>query len=138
MTMMKDQPQESGEPRLEYRPQDRFGMAVAVATARGTVVADGPPRIFAFTEESVRFKLVNTTKEPVTFQFTPVGRDPFYEGARTMRVDPGKEKVAGMGELALRVRKDAALNGKPTRYKYKIHPVGQPENSIDPELDIYP
>jgi hypothetical protein len=125
-------PEQSG-PANEYRNQDRFGMAVAVALPKGTVVAPGPPRITAFEGESVRWKLLNTTKEPVTFELLFTERDPFEKGSYATSVAAGTS-----GELVRRIKAGAAVDKQATRYHYEIRVQDKPGTGIDPELDIYP
>ena len=92
---MKPEPRDQSGPAKEYRNQDRFGMAVAVTLPKGTVVAPGPPRITAFEGESVRWKLLNTTKEPVTFELLFPERDPFEKGPYATSVAAGTQRRAG-------------------------------------------
>lgn len=130
---MKPEPHAQGGPAKEYRNQDRFGMAVAVALPKGTVIAPGPPRITAFEGENVRWKLLNTTKEAVIFELLFVERDPFEKGSYAMSLAAGAS-----GELVRRIKAGAALDKQVTRYQYEIRVQNKPGTGIDPELDIYP
>ena len=130
---MKPEAHAQSGPAKEYRNQDRFGMAVAVALPKGTVIAPGPPRLAAFEGENVRWKLLNTTKEPVTFELLFAGRDPFAAGPYAAAVAAG-----ATGELVRRISAGAALNKQVTRYQYEIRVQNKPGTGIDPELDIYP
>ena len=130
---MKAEPNAQSGPAKEYRNQDRFGMAVAVILEKGTVIAPGPPRITAFEGENVRWKLLNTTKEPVTFELLFAERDPFGTGPYATAVAAGQT-----GEMVRRVKAGAAVDKQVTRYQYEIRIKNKPGSGIDPELDICP
>ena len=130
---MKSEAHAQSGPAKEFRNQDRFGMAVAVALPKGTIIAPGPPRITAFEGENVRWKLLNTTKEPVTFELLFTERDPFAAGPYATAVAAG-----ATGELVRRINAGAALDKQVTRYQYEIRVQGKAGTGIDPELDIYP
>jgi hypothetical protein len=136
---MQNEPSKGGAQDTDFRGRDRHGMAVAVTRAGRAAVAGGPERIDAFAGETIRWKLVNTTGRPVTFELQVLKQmgsgppDPFEEGPREI-YSAGEKKV----ELALKVKPSAAFKEKPTRYQYEIRIKGDPKSGLDPDLDIWP
>jgi hypothetical protein len=142
---MQPQPETKGGPQAAvYRGQVRYGMAVAVKDGDKTLIAGGPERIAAFAGESVRWKLINSTREPVTFELTAVRRvsgeglgDPFESGKRTATVPPNVGAARAKDYIEVKIKRDAATT-EPTTYHYEIWVEGKPNSGIDPEMDIWP
>jgi hypothetical protein len=140
---MPNQPTTSGSQYTDYRGRDRHGMAVAVLRDGRPAVAGGPERIDAFAGETVRFKLVNATGHPVTFELTMLKQfgsgpaDPFEEGPRETYVGPNLS-AERKPELVLELKASEAFKEKPTRYEYAIRIKGDPKSGLDPELDVWP
>ena len=137
------QPTTSGSQYGDYRGRDRYGMAVAVLRDGRPAVTGGPERIDIFAGETVRWQLINTTANPVTFelavlrQLGPGPADPFEEGRREVYAAP-TEGHGKKSELVLKVKASTAFEEKPTRYEYEIRIKGDPKSGLDPELDVWP
>jgi len=131
---MNEAKKENVDP-LGYRKTAAYGVAVALNLQGRRKVKGGPEHLTVFSGQKVTWKFLNTSDKPATFVLAvkkgEIYEHPFVE-ERPWTVTAGGK--LGTADLTLTIKSFS----KPARYHYDITIEGEPDSTLDPELDIWP
>jgi hypothetical protein len=122
--------------REGYRKSVAYGVGVAVDYKGKRKVKGGPEHLAVFSGQKVSWKFLNTSGKPATFVLTVQKGAAPYEHP-FVEEQPWRATASGdLGTAALTLT--IKRFSEPARFHYDIQIEGEPDSTLDPELDIWP